>query len=897
MINQCAFVPTLPTMPQSHNPSQSANSIMRTLGVQAMFHLQIHPRLWHSCLLIGFGILAQSSILRADQPPIIPLPSPVDVTIFEGLPAEWSGDVPQKKPDDAWQKLTMAFTQLPKKYAPKGAMIDRRSPFLLRSTLRRSYPAGTYELILRSRARSILKIDGQRVAETRTIEPNAGGHEDFPPLVIPADRRWKALETNSQERTIVWHNDGRQHDFELLSVIGDKGTRPETGELMVALVPRKGGDGLAHLLSSVGDDQQVELTDDAWTAFRLADESQVKELDRQRREKALAVENRYWQNRHTSARMYVSQNLKDLGDLTPTKLDRLMSASQPDRVFAKNVDDNTFLRRIYLDTVGVPPSPEEQLVFLNDPAPDRRQKIISKLLDDPRRADNWVGYWQDVLAENPGILKPTLNNTGPFRYFLYESFLDNLPMDRFVTQLIRMDGTVLGGSAGGFSMASQNDSPMAAKAHIIAKAFLASELKCARCHDAPKHPYAQSDLFELAALLAGKALTVPKTSAVVVAPGARVPAVSISLEPGDKIEPRWSLSDISPEPLPEELLPDNATSRDRLAALITWPGNSRFAKVMVNRVWAVRTGRPFVDPIDDWDVKSEKRFPEALEAMANDFMRHGYDLKRLENLIFNSSYYQAQPVAADAPSTAMGPARRSLTAEQLVDSLYAVAGKTFDCEELCLDPEGRRPAKEFINLGHPRRAWEMTAASNERDRPALGLPAATEITDLMQAFGWRSSRQDPLTIRETAVTPLQPGLLANGIVHTRISRMSDDSKFTDIALSAVSIDDLADRTIRRILNRPAGEQELAEAYDLFGKSFEGRLVKDAQIVRKPPRSHRLRVSWSNHLRPLATEIQLEEEAMVRAGDPATARLTKDFREAYEDWVWAMLNSPDFVFLP
>jgi hypothetical protein len=317
----------------------------------------------------------------------------------------------------------------------------------------------------------------------------------------------------------------------------------------------------------------------------------------------------------------------------------------------------------------------------------------------------------------------------------------------------------------------------------------------------------------------------------------------------------------------------------------------------VNRVWAVRTGRPFVDPVDDWDTKQEKRFEAALDELADDFVRSGYDLVHLDRAILNTAYYQGETTDQDSAEAPLGPARRRMSAEQLVDSLFAVSGKSFDCEELCLDPEGRRPAKEFISLGHPRRAWEMTAASNERDRPALGLPAATQITDLMQAFGWRDARQDPLTNRDATVTPLQPGILATGLIHTRIARLSDDNRLTAIALSAESIDDLADRATMAILSRPASDSERDEARRLFAASFAGRLVAGACPLEKTPRSHRQRVSWSNHLSPRATEIQIEEEALVRAGDPPTPRLKAEFRETFEDWAWAMLNSPEFLFLP
>ena len=122
--------------------------------------------------------------------------------------------------------------------------------------------------------------------------------------------------------------------------------------------------------------------------------------------------------------------------------------------------------------------------------------------------------------------------------------------------------------------------------------------------------------------------------------------------------------------------------------------------------------------------------------------------------------------------------RRRLSAEQIVDSLFATAGKTFRSEPLTLDPEGRRSANTFLNLGSPRRAWEFTSLSNERDRPALALPMAQSVLDVLTMFGWRDSRPNPTSRRDEAATVLQPLTLANGTVGHRLTQLSDDSAFT-----------------------------------------------------------------------------------------------------------------------
>ena len=175
--------------------------------------------------------------------------------------------------------------------------------------------------------------------------------------------------------------------------------------------------------------------------------------------------------------------------------------------------------------------------FSTTRAPTDAQKLVDRLLASPDWADAWVGYWQDLLAENPSILKPTLNNSGPFRRWIHESFAANKPMDQFATELILMQGDNSQGGTAGFAISSGNDLPMAMKGHVLSQAFLAIDMKCARCHDAPYAPFEQSDLFGLAAMLDEKTLTVPKGSTVQVPAGARQPQVVSTLKVGDKVDP------------------------------------------------------------------------------------------------------------------------------------------------------------------------------------------------------------------------------------------------------------------------------------------------------------------------------------------------------------------------
>jgi hypothetical protein len=565
-------------------------------------------------------------------------------------------------------------------------------------------------------------------------------------------------------------------------------------------------------------------------------------------------------------------------------------------------DDLAFLRRVTLDTVGVAPSLAEIETFTKDTSKDKRAKAIERLLADPRWADNWVGYWQDVLAENPNILNPTLNNTGPFRWWIYESMLDDKPMDLFVTELVRMRGSVRFGGPAGFGVASQNDVPMAAKGTIVTTAFLGVETKCARCHDSPAHESTQQDLFELAAMLATQPLDVPTTSSVPMDKlhaGGRKPLIQVTLQPGTKVQPKWPFPEFCPEDVADKLAQDAKDDRDRLASLITAPQNERFAQVITNRLWARLMGRGIVEPVADWE-KGKPTHPELLKYLGREFVRSGYSLKKLAALIMNSHAYQrATDSTLKAPSPLFtSPAPRRLNAEQIVDSLFAATGKPFRTEEVSLDIDGRRDLNNSISMGNPRRSWMLASTSNERDRPSLSLPRIQAVGDVLTAFGWRGARQDPSSVRETDPNALQPAIISNGTVGVWLTRLSDDHGVTQLALQDQPVDKLIDTLFLKLLTRKPTAEERERYTSYLSEGYASRVKTDAparvaEVSRKPAKY----VSWSNHLDPEATTVRMQEEVDARKGDPPTDKLDAAWRQKLEDVLWAMLNAPEWVYAP
>ncbi len=560
-------------------------------------------------------------------------------------------------------------------------------------------------------------------------------------------------------------------------------------------------------------------------------------------------------------------------------------------------DDLTVLRRITLDTVGVPPSEEEIGAYLADAPGERRGRAMERLFQDPRRADHWMGYWQDVLAENPNLLSGSLNNTGPFRFWLHEALVDDKPLDVIVTELIRMEGDANNGGPAGFATAGQNDSPFAEKGLILAGAFLGVEMKCARCHDSPSHESRQEDLFKLAAMLNRGPLVVPETSSVPMdklSAGGRKPLIQVTLAPGSKVEPVWPFPQFVDAEAARPLAEHQDSPRDLLAAMITAPQNERFAQVVVNRVWHRLMGRGLVTQPEDWE-KSETTHPELLQWLGREFVRSGYSLNAVCRLIFESHAYQrrSSPDLKAPEALYVAPAPRSMAAEQVVDSLFAATGKPFRVEELCFDLDGISSQR---SMGHAHRAWMLTSTSNERDRPSLTLPRVQAVLTVLESFGWRGARQSPATVRESAPNVLQPAVLANGTMSSWVTRLSDDHALVDLALQAESPEEIVRRVYLRLLTREPDAPELAEGVELLRDGFDRRTEASETVVGKEKRKRPYYVTWSNHLDGPANALAADIEEAARRGDPPTARLEAEWREAMEDFLWILINKPETIHI-
>ncbi len=361
---------------------------------------------------------------------------------------------------------------------------------------------------------------------------------------------------------------------------------------------------------------------------------------------------------------------------------------------AAPASDAEFLRRAFLDFVGTIPTHDEAAAFLRDADPKKREKLIDRLLADPRFAAHQADVWDLVLfGRNPQGGDATRKRDG-FKKWLADKLAKNAPFDRWVRDLLlaEQEGPEL------FYVQFRNHPEEATVA--VSRLFLGTQLQCARCHDHPFESWTQRDFYGMAGFFvrlvvvdgresAGKKryFVGEKNSGEVLfsgkaseqRPGRKGEPVRPKFLGGPVLdEPPAPTNVKEPPPAPGKAPPKPAFSRkEKLAAWVVAPDNPWFARATANRVWAQFMGRGLAHPVDDLGGKNGPSHPELLKALTEQFVAHKFDLKWLMRELANSEAYQLSargPSAEALPPWFERAPVRPLSAEQLLASLRTATG-------------------------------------------------------------------------------------------------------------------------------------------------------------------------------------------------------------------------------
>jgi hypothetical protein len=387
--------------------------------------------------------------------------------------------------------------------------------------------------------------------------------------------------------------------------------------------------------------------------------------------------------------------------------------------------DNEFLRRVYLDVIGLLPTVEETRAFLTDQSSDKRSKLIDSLLERPE----YAAYWGQRQADLLRVTRASLTQEGAKRYYewIVESVRTNQPFDRFVSDLLTSEGNTYDQPSANYYRAAADTNSVT---ESTVQLFMGVRIGCAKCHNHPFDRWTQDNYYGIAAVFDRvKRELVPIPQAEVAPKEARKKRrgkpevegpmmIKVATE-GSTIQPRTHKEMKPWLPMVGEA-PSEGDARKAFAGWLTGVENPFLARVAVNRIWAHVMGRGIVDPVDDFYSTNPPSNAALLDFLADDFANNGFDRKRSLRLILNSRTYQRSvaknPGNADDSKHFASTQVRLIAAEPLFDAIGRVTEIT---ESFGGVPRGTMatqmptpPRMEFLEVfGQPKRE---TACQCER---------------------------------------------------------------------------------------------------------------------------------------------------------------------------------------
>jgi len=408
--------------------------------------------------------------------------------------------------------------------------------------------------------------------------------------------------------------------------------------------------------------------------------------------------------------------------------------------------DAEFLRRSTLDAIGMLPTVNEARAFAANKNPKKFEQWVDALLQRPEWADHWAIKWGDLIRPNPSRVgvKPVYL----LDQWIRQSFRDNKPWDQFARELLTAEGNTH--QYGPVAIWRDKREPIDA-ATFVGQIFLGVRLECAKCHHHPTEKWDMTDYYQLAAFFT----QMKRKGQGISAPISGEPEQWWFAPGNASIEHPVTKATLKPRPPADKELPI-PESQDPRAVLADWmtnPKNPYFAQAVVNRTWSSFMGRGIVDPVDDFRASNPPTNGPLLDWLAQDFVKHGYDLKHLMRTIMLSQVYRLSSLPnetnlADLKNYSRSY-RRRLPAEALLDAVCEVTEvresySGMPPEALAKQTWNHKLESQFLDaFGRPNASSECPC---ERD----AKPSVVQALHLMNS----NKLQDMLTSSKGRVTRL-----------------------------------------------------------------------------------------------------------------------------------------------
>ena len=407
--------------------------------------------------------------------------------------------------------------------------------------------------------------------------------------------------------------------------------------------------------------------------------------------------------------------------------------------------DAEFIRRLYLDLTGLPPTAEDVKAFIADArdAREKRNELIDKLIGTDDFVDHWTNKWADLLQVNRKFLAP--EGAKAFRDWIRNEIASNTPYNEFARKVLTAEG-------------SNKDNPAASYYKILrapaetmentTHLWLAVRFNCNKCHDHPFERWTQDQYYQTAAYFAQFGLKNDPASGDRRIGGTAVegakPLYEVVFDKKDGEITHDRTGQVTAPEFPYDCsyeAPENATRRQQLAAWITSPDNRYFAKSYVNRIWGYLMGVGLIEPLDDIRAGNPPTNPELLDDLTQKFIASGFNVRELMRTICQSRTYQLSMATnewnADDKTNYSHAVPKRLTAETLFDAIHRVTGSTPNIPGVPagtraqqIPDSGVKLADGFLsNFGRPAResACECERSSGVALGPVMALVSGPTV--------------------------------------------------------------------------------------------------------------------------------------------------------------------------
>lgn len=452
--------------------------------------------------------------------------------------------------------------------------------------------------------------------------------------------------------------------------------------------------------------------------------------------------------------------------------------------------DSEFIRRSFIDTIGVLPTAEETRQFLDDPSTGKRDLLIESLLKRPEFVDYWSYKWSDLLLVNSDKLP--VQPMWSYYQWIRRQVERNVHWDQLVQKLLTSTGSTLENGGGNFFILHDEPTKIA---ETVSTAFLGMSIACAKCHNHPMEKWTNDQYFAFANLFSRvRSKNGPVADERVI----------FTAGDGDLVQPLTGRPQ-QPTPLDGKPLPLNS-SEDRRIAMARWltsPDNPYFARAITNRVWSNYFGTGLVEAVDDLRMTNPASNEKLLSETAAFLVKNKFDLKALMRAILQSSSYQRSSVAlAENKDDTRFYARyypRRLMAEVMLDAVSSVTTvpTTFRVD--------KRNANRGIGNAYPM------------GYRALQLPDSNTASYFLASFG-RAERVQTCSCERTNEPSMAQALhIANGdTLNDKLA--AKDNRIDKLLMSGKTDGQIIDEVYLSAMSRMPTDRERQQVLKVLGEA-------------------------------------------------------------------------------